>query len=323
MRVDASIAALRRDRPSQRRLQILAQETRADWLAKPEVAPVASALAQYAQGAALDELPALARIVSDLESGRDFVSCWVEAGIAALGREPLCQIAHRHSCSPGLSTMRLLSAGGASLTVLAYEQRPEMAHPATASFVDREQRELVLAGKGFVLFHERVGQSSTDERVRSRELHLLAGRTVSLAPLCESRQVLWVEGRMLVLQLARSSHNPRPTCEYRLSDGALVRQASGDKRASQLEMAMAVLGAMHRRDAVPAIARHASHGAPHLRWDALRHIVALDPVRGVSLLGDIASVEHDPLTAPARNLRQDLLARFPQLEAEGNAQCRS
>lgn len=323
MRVDARIAALRRDRSAQRRLQTLAQETRADWLAKPEVAPVASALAQYAQGAALDDLPALARLVSDLESGRDFVSCWLEAGMAALGRKPLCQIAHRHSCSPGLSTMRLLSAGGASLTVLAYEQRPEMARPATASFADREQRELVLAGKGRALFHERLGQSSTGEGIRSRELHLGAGRTMSLSPLSESRQVLCVEGRMLVLQLARSSHTPRPTCEYRLSDGALVHQASGDKRASQLEMAMAVLGAMRRRDAVPAIARHASHGAPHLRWDALRHIVALDPVRGVGLLGDIANFDHDALAVPARNLRQDLVARFPQLDAEGNAPCRS
>lgn len=135
-----------------------------------------------------------------------------------------------------------------------------------------------------------------------------------------ARQIGRVAGRLVILQLTRLPDRPGLTREYAILSGELLMQSSGDKRASQCEMAMAVLGAMDCRDAAGAIEEMARSGPDHLRWEALRHTLALDSRRGMRLAEAIAGEADDPLAESARRLHAQLLAAHPQL-ADREAPC--
>ena len=121
---------------------------------------------------------------------------------------------------------------------------------------------------------------------------------------------------MLVLQLTRAPQAPRPSCEYRLSDGALVRESSGDKGASEQVMALGVLGAMGAATALAPIADFARQDGHDrdARWEAVRQLLALDSTAGFALLSQLAERGADTLSRPAARLREQLIAAYPQLQ---------
>ena len=122
---------------------------------------------------------------------------------------------------------------------------------------------------------------------------------------------------MLILRLTREPKRPAPTRLVDLTTGQTSRTASGDKSASQAVMALNVLGALRddgARDATQKPAPKREEDAD-LRWEAARQALALGPVRGLSILAQLADRSGAALANPARALRATLLERQPELRA--------
>ena len=148
------------------------------------------------------------------------------------------------------------------------------------------------------------------------------GVRVALDLCTEALQVLAIERRLVAVRLHRFASMPEPTREYRLSDGALLRQSAGHVRASRQEVMLALLGRMRRADAVPvmgAIAREP--GDASLRWQALRECLALDTAEGFAALQTIAAAGDDPLSEQAAALRAQLIEAHPVLRALEQQTC--
>ena len=314
MRIDPAIVALRSDRASQRRCAKAMEQARVRWLADEAVGGVIRDLAAFGAGEDLERLASLERIVTRHASAQRFLAAWVSEFISALKSENLAQIPFRHSYARGFATLQLAQFGRATLSLVAYEATRNKRDPQSAVFVDREQHEIVVSGGVTGLFCHLNGAGVSD-RVECERLVLGVGDTVVCRDYFASRQVSEVGSHLVMLQLTRASSNPRPTREIALEDGRLLRQACGSKRTSQREMALAVLGAMDRKDAAAAMRAIATDtGEPdHLRWEAQRQLLGIETALGIQSLGEIAQREADPLTVPASRLHEQLLARHPEL----------
>lgn len=320
MQIRPEIAALRGDKATQARLRDAMDVAQSGWSARPHVASLLSDLRLYAAGAELGSLGRLSELLGSLEHAEEFVGQWCRDFLGPLCREPLAQVPLRHHYSPSFATMQLAREGAAALSLAVYEEKVDCAPPRSAVFSDRELRELVLAGSGEAsIHHVRVGHEAR-VRIESEKRTLGAGSRLETVGGDSVRQIERVAGRLVMLQLTHVAEQPGLTREYAIPSGKLLMQSSGDKRSSQCEMAMAVLGAMERRDAAGAIADLAHSGPDHLRWEALRHTLALDSRRGMRLAEAIAGEAGDPLAEPARQLHAQLLAAHPQL-AESEASC--
>ncbi|NVE94537.1 hypothetical protein [Altererythrobacter lutimaris] len=310
MRIDPEIAALRADPAAQRRAQNAMDHTVQDWKSLPELTPILQQFARYAAGDALEALSDLRALVSSAGAARSFIDTWSCRHVAGLRDEPLAQIPYRYSYSAGYGSMQLLAEHGATLSIAMYEQLAEPAEPTSAIFSDREQHEIVVAGQGEGLFSRLDPATGA---LRSDRSTVSEGASFHFDCNREMRQWISVEGRLVLLQLSRTPEQANPTRELRLSDGALLMQSDGDKRVSQSSMALAVLGALGRSDAVPAMQRLAASGPAHLRWEAVRQMIALDAFSGIAALDRIAADESDELAAPAAQLAQQLRAQYPTL----------
>jgi hypothetical protein len=318
MRVDRQIAALRGDIASQRRAQAKFDAAKLDWLVQPDVAALSDELNEFGCGKPLGELPALQHLVTRLADARHLIDDWQRTFVAELDGNRLGHVPFKHNYSAGFATVRLFESGRASLSLLVYEEMAESALPQAAAFSDREQVEIVLAGRADVLLHRFGTDQAMPETVRKV---LRAGSVINLIGRDDSRHIHNVTGSLLVLQLSRAAVDPQPVREINLADGSLLHQASGAKRESQLLMAMAVLTEMGRTDAAPRLAQMADEGPSHLRWEAVRHTLALDPVLGFGLLGEIAMNGQDELAVPARSLRDQLARAHPQLLQSEAEEC--
>lgn len=313
MIVDPAIAALRSDPASQRRLRAQMDTAHASWRQRQEVLKVVRDLAWFAEGQPLDQLSALAGLLASLEEARKFVDLWLADFAECLSAHPLAQLPMQHHHSDGLTTMQLASAGGAALSLSVFAERETYSAADSAVFADREMHDLVLYGEGMAQFHQ-LREKSDGVRIETARLSLSAGSRKSCVGDRQTRQIERVTGRLVALQLSRVPDNPGITREYALGTAQLLQQSSGDKRASQQEMAMAVLSAMGRSDAAPLLADITkTTGAAHLRWEAMRHALFLDAEAGVRVLSQMADATGDPLADPANELLAQLHATYPQL----------
>jgi len=321
MRIDPKIAALRSDKASQRRVREAMTRAKAAWLADKRVAPLKQEFERFAEGEDLGSLPSLARLCRDLGAAREFVGLWQSAMIAVLADEPMAQVPFRHRSSAGYQVMQLFHARGAALSLMVYEERPKPITPRSASFADFLQFELALGGQARALAHELHRNEDGLVSIRNQALTLTPGSRLVIEGAHQTRQIIEAHGQFALLQLSRAHPDPAPTREYDIETAKLLHQSSGDKRASQIEMAIAVLGAMERSDAVAAISDCAWDGPAHLRWEAVRHTLALDARAGIALLTAIAARGQDELQAQAASLlarlRRDHSALFET--ADGNA----
>lgn len=319
MLVHPAIAALRSNRPSQRSNQRVMDRAGSAWLASNKVRALASDLADYGAGAQLDACIELGPLLSHHAVATGFTDTWRESMLGALSQSPLGEVPFRHRYSNGYSTVRLLTHGSATLSLSAYERRAVPSWPDTALFVDREAVELVLTGQACGTFH-RLQSTQQGAQVQSENTHWRAGDRIVTLP-SSARQFVEVAGSMVVLQLSRAPHRPAPTREYRLSDSALIKSASGDKTASRDMLALGVLGALAYSPSLDAMERTARDDdrAPDLRWEAVRQSLALDPARGFAMLNRLAERAGDELREPAKRLRHQLLMAHPQLAAKDAA----
>lgn len=319
MRIDPQVAALRSDKALQRRLRLMMEDARCEWLKQPFISKIDAELAEYDAGLPLASLHGLSQLLRDHGTAARLVAQWCALFASRMKVEPLAQIPFRHGHSKGLSTIQLIGGSGASLSLLTYEELDSSPSPKSALFADRDQLELVISGTGKAQIHQHCRAKHT--AIQSVELTLSPGVRVDSSGPMLTRTISAVEGAMVLLQLTRTPHNPSPSCELRLDDAELLRQASGDKAASACEMGIAVLGAMERSDAAPAIAALIAEGPDHLRWEALRQTLGLNPHIGFAALTRMTRNRADPLNAPAKALHAQLLKSHPRLARETAMAC--
>ncbi|RGP40096.1 hypothetical protein BPTFM16_00372 [Altererythrobacter insulae] len=310
MIVDPAIAALRSDRASQQLLRDEMARCHVTWCADNHT--ILCELEKYGQDADLERLDCLSALVRRHEQAHYFVDQWQSVFAKVLMRFPLAQFPHRHHYSDGFANLEIASSGGAALSLLVYEEKPSAAEAKSAVFTDRELHEIVLSGAGEASFYN-LDDDCCKRSIAARTSCLSPGMWMSTVRETQSRQIDSVVGRLTILQLSRVPSRPKMTQEFALTSGQLLKQSSGDKRTSQHEMAMAVLTAMGRTDAAPACARVSRSGPVHLRWEAVRHALALDFAQGWTELCRIAEASEDALSGQARNLHRQLCENYPQL----------
>ncbi|RXZ65895.1 hypothetical protein [Pelagerythrobacter rhizovicinus] len=315
MRIDPAIEALRENAALQHRAQAELERIKADWLIEPRTAAMLRALERYDRGARLADCPPLAALVAETDVARSHIDALTGAMIEGLRENPLGHVPFRHRYGDGLAVLQLAQSGRATLSLMLYAPPESEAPPASVCFTDGERHEICLAGAAEARrVSAKEGQRNRAE-LTCKTIRIAAGTRLSFAGLRETKLVDRVEGRLVLLRLARQAAAPRPSVEYRLSDGALLHRAAGACDESRRELMLALLGAMQREDAVPAIARLVRTGSDSLRWQALRECLALDSAAGFRELSQLARDAADPLHGPACALRTELLAGYPQLAA--------
>lgn len=288
----------------------------ADWRSSAVAAPVFTALERFARGGAIGHCPPLASLFgADGRLASDFIEDFTEGALAALADHPRGQLPLRHACRRASQTVLLARAAGTSLGVTVYDggslaMQPE---PRSVEFAPVETWVRVLAGNGA---GERVTRGfAPSRRLRRTELALRPGVVVERDGRKEAFRVKSAESSLVVLRLQRALPVADAVDEVRLDDGVLLHQAAVRAEDSRLELAIAVLVAQERRDAVPGLARIASGAAPTaLRWSALRAVLSLDTRAGMMLLGELAGDEDEMLGPAARGLQRDLIRKWPELE---------
>lgn len=275
------------------------------------------ALARFGRGHALCALPALAEFF-----GKDPDAASADIGIAigalvqgltaALAARPLAQVPLRHSHSPVSDMLLLASAGRASLALGVWDGDvlQQARAPQTVEFAPAESWIRVLGGAAVA---ERI-RPDGDALIREPVM-LKPGMTVLHYGLREAIHMRRVTGLLVVLRLQRALDLDEPVRVHALEHGKVMQRTAARAEQSRLELAMAAIAAMDRRDAIPALSRIADGGGPAgLRWAALKAALGLDTRAGMVLLGRLASSEGDVLAAPAQRLHAQLLGEWPELE---------
>lgn len=321
MRVDPAIAGLRRTPALQRRAQAAMIAAREAWRRDPCVMTVWAELERFGSDEPIASCPALDAVFAGPDAAPGLVATLCRRFAALLVSEPFGHPPFRHGFDGQISTLLLGRAGRAQLILHARE--PSRHDHATAEFSHAQRYEAILAGSA----HARVVRMAggpTNASFTTEAVRLAAGTRLVLDLSCEALQTLRVERRLVSLRLHRFGVAPGPSREYRLADGALLRQSAGDIRVSRQEIMLALLGRMERREAAPEMAALAcGAGDGSLRWQALRECLALDTAAGFRALSAIARAAGDPLAAPAGALRARLIEAHPQLRALGGEPCRA
>lgn len=317
MHIHPDLRALRSDDTPQRDAQDALIRVVGAWRKQPRMAELLADLDAFATCRSLAECTTLAALF-DEESGSAAALAheFVQVTAESLERQPLGHVPLRHFTDGTVSTLLLARSGNVTLSLIAIDGDGLAARPApvTADFSPSEVWERVLSGSASAELVER--------RSATREGAVLNRRAIALAPgkvVCRSaeRQALLlraVDGCLVSLRLQRRRSDAGPTREYRLDDGKLVHQAAGNPRDSRIELMMALLGRMERKDAAPQLSAIAQEeGSSALRWQALRECLALDTLAGFTALTAIARNETDELAAAAGALRSQLIEAHPQL----------
>ncbi|AWW74200.1 hypothetical protein CD351_07130 [Erythrobacter sp. KY5] len=318
MIVHPAIAKLRSDHALQ--LCARAEMTSAHdaWLQRSDVRAVDRDIRSYSEGQALEALPTLGGLIGDLARGKAFAHGMIDQFVPALRSQSLGEVPLRHTSTAGFARMQLMKQGGVVLSLCVYEPATANRQANWAQFADCELCELVLAGSATGRMHRIVHNGLGQGGIRSTDLNVGEGSFLAPKPRVEARQFEVVHRSLLVLQLTRTRPNPRATRELRLSDGALVREVSADRRASEKMMALGVLGALgmdRTIDPITAFARDLDQDK-HARWEAARQLLALDGEAGWLVLNEIAHRPEDPLAQPSRSLMAQLREQHEIPEAQ-------
>lgn len=316
MRIDPALAALRRDPAPQHLAQEALVACRDSWREGQLVARVLAELGAYGHEAALAECPALAALLDCRDHARAVLDGLFEPMSRALRAHPLGHVPLRHQYSSGIGVIQLATAGAATLSLVLYEHHPGRPDARTVCFTSDERHELCLEGAAEGRVLTLLAQEHGGARLACASRRIVAGDRFAFTDGSQTKIVDRPTASLVILRLSRSKAIPGPAREFRIDTGALVHLASGDRAESRDEMAIAVLGAMGRSDALPLLAAVARQGTDHLRWQALCQALALDTAAGFALLGDLAGDPADTLAAPAGALRTSLIGRYPELANE-------
>lgn len=325
MRIDPELRALRGKVAAQRQAQHALESARDAWRASAGVTALLAQLGHYGEGRPLDDCATLQSMFESKGNGAEFVAPLVDALVKALRAYPLGQIPFRHQLSQGLGVLQLAQSGRAALSLLIYDESSHAAAGPDASlcFSDGERFEVVLAGAADLQMMEILEDRDVSARIVGTPRRVTAGDRLRFPGFAWTKRVERVDGRLVILRLARSPETPQASREFRLSDGALIHRANGDRRESRHEMMMALLGRMRRHDAASVFAAMTREGSGHVRWQALRECLALDTAMGFAALSRLANDPADPLAPSAGALRAQLLEAHPQLGQLEERRCRA
>lgn len=87
--------------------------------------------------------------------------------------------------------------------------------------------------------------------------------------------------------------------EFAIADGAPIRSATADDRASRAELLLALLRASGRSDAADSFETMTRDPAFHLRWAAMREWLMLDARAARPRLAEMAATDPDPAVCAA------------------------
>ena len=321
VRIAPRIHALCGDRSAQRTMREAVAAAVGGCRRDRAIAPVLAALEAYGAGADLGDCPALEALFSVPGSARETIAPFIARLVALQRNDPLVQLAFRHQSGGDFHFLQIAAKGRATLGLALHDRRCQRGAGGIATFPHAERHEVVLAGRAELglleIAHDGVAEATIIERRR----RVAVGSVLAFTGAGRSRIVRRVDGRLLVLRLARIAEAPLPTRQFALPAGRLVHRASGDRCESRHEMMLALLGRMRRADAAPAMAAMTRAGSDHLRWQALRECLALDTAEGFRALARIAADRTDPLAAKAGALRATLLEAHPELVRLEHAPC--
>ena len=306
MLVDPVLREFARNRPAMAAAQGHVRAAKAAWAGRPDVAKVLAQCAAFGEGAALESCGALIRLLQG--GAAEFVGEWLDAMLAAWREQPLAQMPFRHSQSGGLATMMLHRTGPVSLSLHLIE--PAAVEPsATIAFTDCERHEVVVSGSGRAMAYTLEG----DGPPRQSALTMSPGVRIC-GDAGRSRSIIALDAPLVLLRVAREPARPAPTRQVEISTGRVLHRASACPEEGRAELAAALLGAMGRADAAPALSAYACGEAGEgARWQALRNALALDTAVGFAALCRIADHSGDVLAGEASALRNRLCTSYPQL----------
>ena len=312
MRLNPVIGALRSDPAPQRRAQAAMDAARRVWAASPAARTALEQLAAYGEGGDLADLQGLSAVMTDFAAASAFSTGMVESLGAALRTEPLGLAPFRHQTSDNHVVLELSRAGRAALSLMVYRPvaRPE---PQSICLTSGDRHEICLRGEAEARLVELAGTTGRRAYLAHADVPVRQGWAAKFDNARQSKIVTSVARPLVVLRLQRDLAKPLPAREYRLEDGELVHESAADRIDSRKELALALLGAMDRKDAMPVIAEVARSGPAHVRWEAVRQGLALDSGAGFLVLSAIAADGADPLSIPASALRAQLVDSYPQL----------
>ncbi len=280
---------------------------KARWQARHDTGKILGDCSTFSQGATLAECAVLSELMAGGVAAA-FADEWLTTIVEAWLAAPLAQVPFRHSHSGGVGTIQLHRVGRVTLSLIVIE--PPSGPPArTIAFTDCERHEIVLAGTGSAVAYA----FEANEPPCSRPLPLRPGTRFN-GDKNHSRAILALDAPLVLLRLVREPEHPAPTRQVEIATGSIAHRASASPAEGRVELAAALLGAMAREDAVPALAAYAcgqmGEGA---RWQALRNALALDTRAGFEALCRIADRLDDPIAGEARALRESLCTTYPQL----------
>ncbi|MDZ4308350.1 hypothetical protein [Allopontixanthobacter sp.] len=321
MRIDPALRALRSNPDSQRIAQTALETCKSGWRSAEGNASIFAELIRYGRGDELGECPALSSLFADLDRAAALVEDLVSQILPQIAAHPLGQVPFRHQYSGGMAVLQLAAAGDAALSLVMYERSGDTPHSPTICFTDTERHEIALAGSGTMQIVRRNRGRRAPAELSVSSVEMKSGQNLSLCGMFETKRIESVEERLVILRLGRTGAAPEPSLEFRVADGELVHQASGDKRDSCHELMVSLLGRMGRCDAAPVLAEMTRSGSDHLRWQALRECLALDTATGFTALCGIARNPADTLSANAGSLRAQLIEAYPELAAFEKTLC--
>lgn len=316
MQIDQQIGALRGDHAAQRVMREAVAEVVRQCRHDPALAPVLTDLETYGTGTSLSDCTHLASLFAAGGTPRWAIEPFVRRIVRVQRAYPLAQLAFRHQSGPGFHYLQIAGKGRATLGLALYEGGSQSGDAASATFPDAERHDVVLAGGGELGLLEIASESEAHATIVERRQQVAETSVIALCGPARSQVLRTVRGRLLILRLIRFAEAPLPIRRFALPSGRLLHRASGDRRESQHELMMALLGRMGRSDAAPVladVALDARSGSEHFRWQALRECLALDTAAGLRVLSSIADDPTDALMGPARNLCAELIVTHPQL----------
>ena len=318
MLVHPELRALRSDDTPQCAAQKALRQALADWEASPDVAAMLDDLGRFAAGAALDDCPELACLFTPgTGAARRLARNYSAVTCTALAAAPLGHVPQRHFTDGVSSTLLLARARNVTLSLVAIDgQRLGLRPEATsASFGPNQTWEYILAGSAIVEMVECQPTGPRDARLLRHGDVVRPGSILQRDGEREARLLRRIDGALVSLRLQRRREDADATREYDLATSELLHQAAGNPRESRIELMMALLGRMGRKDAAPLLAELAQdHGSAAMRWQALRECLALDTLVGFQALSLVAAAPDDALSDPAGALRAQLVEAYPQLQ---------
>ncbi len=320
MRVDPTIAAMRRDRAPQSVAQSAMQQAVDSWRAEDGVAEVLDEFEQFGKGAPLGACHALEEVFTGQGNAEQLMHSMVGHFCSAMAKSPLGHPPFRNGYDGRASTLLLAKSGRAQLPLQARE--PGTYEYPCATYTDAVRFDAVIAGAADALIARIVGPR---EKIRFADepIALKGGARLSFDCNSETLLVTQVEQRLVVLRLLQAPEHPQPGREYCRDTGRLLHQSAGTLATSRREMMVALLGRMQHAEAAPTLARIAlDEGDDSLRWQALRECLALDTANGFAALSQLARNADDSLAGDAGALRAQLLEAHPQLLEWEKTRCR-